>query len=377
MRKSKFSPQQIAKILKEFDTGKSVEQITREHGVSSSAFYKWRERYAGMNGKELKRIKELEDENRKLKQMYATLALDHQISKEIIEKKFLKPCLKRSISKELARYGISRACRVLNMSKSVYYYQPLAKDDSEIEKALQEKAVQRPEEGFWKAYGRLREEGELWNHKRVYRVYKALGLPLRRKVKKRLPARILEPLEIPVEQNHTWSMDFVTDVLENKRRFRAFNIIDDYNREALHIEIDFSLTSNRIVWVLNHLINRKGKPKKIRMDNGPEFIAKITYGWSTMHNIEFKYIQPGKPTQNAFIERFNGSYRRGVLNKYIFENIDQVREQTQIWMKDYNHHIIVHDSLGKISPIKYAKLNSNKANNIKLKKDNFIEVLEN
>lgn len=240
------------------------------------------------------------------------------------------------------------------MSKSVYYYKPLPKDDTEIEKALQKKAEQHSEEGFWKAYDRLRNEGNVWNHKRMHRVYVSLGLPLRRKVKKRLPVRVKEPLEVPDILNHTWSMDFVTDVLENKRRFRAFNIIDDYNREALHIEIDFSLTSNRVIWVLNHLINKKGKPKKIRMDNGPEFIAHIASVWSEMHEIEFKYIQPGKPTQNAFVERFNGSYRRGVLNKYIFENIDQVREQTQIWMDDYNHHR-PHDALGNIAPIEYAK----------------------
>ena len=127
---------------------------------------------------------------------------------------------------------------------------------------LQEKAVQHSEEGFWKAYYCLSNDGKLWNHKRVYRVYKALGLSLRRKVKKRLPARVKEPLEIPEELDHTWSMDFVTDVLDNSRRFRGFNVIYDFNREILFLEIDYSLPSNRIIWVLNHLINKRGKPKK-------------------------------------------------------------------------------------------------------------------
>ena len=186
-------------------------------------------------------------------------------------------------------YGINRACRVLNMSKSVYYYKPLTTNDTEIEQALLKKVKEHSEEGFWKAYHRLRNEGKPWSHKRVHSVYVVLGLPLRRKVKKRLPARIKEPLETPSELNHTWSMDFVTDTLENKKRFRAFTIIDDCNREALHVEIDFSLPSNRVVWVLNHLINKRGKPKKIRMDNGPEFIAHITNDWSKMHNVDFKY----------------------------------------------------------------------------------------
>lgn len=178
------------------------------------------------------------------------------------------------------------------MSKSVFYYKPIPKDDTVIEKALQQKAKEHSEEGFWMAYDRLRNEGKSWNHKRVYRVYKKLGLSLRRKVKKRLPARVKEPLEAPIAPNRSWSIDFVTDVLENKRRFRGLTVIDDYNREALHIEIDFSLPSKRVVWVLNHLINRRGKPQKIRMDNGPEFIAKIASEWSQMHEIDFQYFNP-------------------------------------------------------------------------------------
>ena len=144
------------------------------------------------------------------------------------------------------------------------------------------------------------------------------------------------------------------DVLTNGREFRTFNIIDDYNREVLFIVSDFSLKSNRMVWVLNHLVARYGKPEKIWMDNGPKLIAKLTQEWSRSQCIDFKYIQQGKPTQNAFIEQFNRSYRNGVLNAYLFDNLDDVREQTSIWVSDYNHYR-PHDSLGGLPSVSYRE----------------------
>lgn len=234
---------------------------------------------------------------------------------------------------------------MINLSRSVYCYRNKKEDGAVIDK-LQSMAEKRPTEGFWKMYFRIRRDGLQWNHKRIHRVYKQLKLNLKRKGKRRLPARILNPLEAVEQVNLCWSMDFMTDSLLNGRKFRTLNLIDDFNREILAIEIDTSLPALRVVRVLEQTIKWRGKPKRIRVDNGPEFISTTLALWCEENRIILQYIQPGKPTQNAYIERFNGSFRKDILDAYLFENLHQVRMMAEDWMDDYNDHR-PHDSLSR------------------------------
>ena len=237
----------------------------------------------------------------------------------------------------------------MDLSRSVYYYQSHRDDHAVIEK-LQTMVDKRPTDGFWKMYFRIRREGLIWNHKRIHRVYKLLKLNMKRKGKRRLPARIMQALEAGNEINLSWSMDFMSDALQSGRKLRTFNLIDDFNREALAIEIDTSLPAERVIRVLEQVIDWRGIPKRIRVDNGPEFISLKLATWCEERGIQLQFIQPGKPTQNAYIERFNGSYRKDVLDAYLFQDIRQVRMLTEEFMEDYNNER-PHDALGGRSPV--------------------------
>ena len=244
----------------------------------------------------------------------------------------------------------------MSVTRSMWYYKS-RKDDTIVENKLRELAEALPTRGFTSYFGRIRNEGLIWNHKRVKRVYDKLGLNIRRKKKRRLPAREKHPLQVPEQFNKTWSMDFMQDSLESGRKFRTLNIIDDYNRESLAIEVDISLTGERVTRVLETIIEWRGKPTEIRSDNGPEFISTALAEYLESKGIEHKFIQPGKPMQNAFIERFNKTLREDVLDAYIFESISQVKEITENWQTDYNENH-PHESLGGISPKQYLRRKS-------------------
>jgi putative transposase len=179
-----------------------------------------------------------------------------------------------------------------------------------------------------------------------------MKLNVRRKAKRRLPDRVKQALIVPDAINQGWSMDFMTDSLVDGRRFRLLNIIDDYNRESLAIEIDTSLPARRVIRVLECLIAYRGKPCNIRVDNGPEFISEKLQQWCTENRITLLYIQPGKPMQNGFIERNNGSLRRELLDAYLFYSLSEVRLMCEEWRKDYNYER-PHDALNNLTPIEY------------------------
>lgn len=265
---------------------------------------------------------------------------------------------KREFVAVLCEQGLNTisACEIAQISRASYYRQPKnwRVADAAVIDALNAEIKKSPAAGFWKCFTRMRSKGHLFNHKRVYRVYRLMGLNMKRRVKRVLPKRTPQPLTVIEQANVQWAVDFTQDTLYCGKRFRTLNIIDEGTRECLCIEVDTSLPAERVIRAMERLKVERGLPKQIRLDNGPEFIAAIFVDWCEQNEIELAYIKPGKPQQNGFAERFNGSFRREFLNMYLFETLNQVRDMAWIWMLDYNDER-PHESLGDLPPSQYRQ----------------------
>ncbi len=249
------------------------------------------------------------------------------------------------------RISIQMACQIFSISQTCYRYErKLSDENALIAEWLVRLTSTWRSWGFGLCYLYLRNvKGYGWNHKRVYRVYRELELNLRIKPKKRLTRAKPEPLSVPDSSNQTWSMDFMHDQLSDQRGIRLLNVIDDFNREGLGIEVDFSLPSERVIRTLDRIIEQRGKPKAIRVDNGPEYVSGKLMAWAHEKGININHIQPGKPQQNAYIERFNRTVRYDWLAQELFGTLDEVQKKATDWLWHYNHER-PNMALGGITP---------------------------
>lgn len=246
-----------------------------------------------------------------------------------------------------------RACGLMEMDRGTCRYRQQRKEDRELRSRLRELAETRRRFGYRRLQVLLLREGWQVNHKRVYRLYVEEKLGLRRK-RGRKRSGMRQPLVEPTGANQTWSVDFMTDARSSGRRFRTLNIVDDFTREALAIEVDTSLGGQRVARVLDDLKMRRGLPRQIRSDNGPEFTSRTLDQWAYEHGLRWHYIQPGRPMENGYVESFNGRLRDECLNENWFCSLAEARETIEAWRQDYNQ-CRPHSALGYRTPEEFAK----------------------
>lgn len=261
---------------------------------------------------------------------------------------------KRVVDYVVATYSFSvrTACRLAGISRTGYHYQPKPRCDTALRKRLLEFATQYPKYGYLMLHSLLKGEGLVVNKKHTYSLYTELQLQVRTKRRKKL-TRDRQPICLPVAVNIRWSMDFVSDQLSNGRRFRILNIVDDYSREMVGQLVDFSISGSQVARFLDQLSETRTLPDKIVCDNGTEFTCKAMYFWQKKTGVELGFIQPGKPTQNAFVESLNGKFRNECLNQHWFQSIDEAREEIEQWRNHYNH-VRPHSALDYMSPVAFA-----------------------
>lgn len=252
-------------------------------------------------------------------------------------------------------FGVSQrcGCALLGLPRSVAQYQPKRIDSEKLIKRLKKLAAERPRFGYRRLHRILVREGWRLNRKKVYRIYKKLGLQVRRKRRRQVARPSRKPKVIPTRVNEAWSMDFMSDALVDGRKIRIFNVVDDLSREAVTMEVDTSLPAARVIRALNRAIEERSKPNRIMMDNGPEFTSNALDAWAYERGIELHFITPGKPIENAVVESFNARVREECLNQHCFFSMQEAEAIIEDWRIDYNT-VRPHGSLDYLTPREFA-----------------------
>ncbi|PEI02321.1 IS3 family transposase [Pantoea agglomerans] len=355
--KKRFSDEQIISILREAEAGVSARELCRKHAISDATFYTWRKKFGGMEVPEVKRLKTPEEENACLKKLLAEAMLDKEALQVAPGAKVMTADQKREVVVLMCdATGLSqrRACRFTGLSLSTCRYdaqRPAA--DAHLSESITELALERRRFGYRRIWQLLRREGLLVNHKRVYRLDHLNGLGIKRRRRRKGLATERLPLLRPAAPNLTWSMDFVMDALATGHRIKCLTCVDDFTKECPTVTAAFGISGVQVTRILDNIALFRGYPATIRTDQGPELTCRALDQWAFEHGVELRLIQPGKPTQNEFIESFNGRFRDECLNEHWFSDISHARKTISEWRQDYNE-CRPHSMLNYQTPSEFA-----------------------
>nr|WP_186084591.1 IS3 family transposase [Burkholderia gladioli] len=358
MKRKRFSIEQIVAVLKQAELGMPVADLIRQVGISEQTFYRWKKQYAGMQSDQVRELKQLQDENARLKKLVAELSLDKAILQDVAFKKVARPALRRDVvAYVVSHYGLTmrRACRLLKQPRSVQYYRSVKDPRPELRSRMREIAYTRVRYGYRRVHVLLRREGWQLGRNQAYRLYCEEQLQLRSKLPKRRKMVVTRMAKIvPVKPNDAWSMDFVADQLADGSKFRTLTVVDVFTKEALAIEVGQRLKGEHVVSALNRIVARRGAPRHVFVDNGSEFSGRLLDMWAYHHQAKIDFSRPGKPTDNCHIETFNGSFRDECLNLHWFETLGEAKAIIEAWRRDYNESR-PHSALKDLAPAEFAR----------------------